>query len=233
MRLRQIVYPGDMPRPRRAAEGGLIYHALNRANGRSTVFETDDDYAAFERVMAQAVARQGMRLLADCLMPNHFHLLLWPRADGDLSAFMRWLTLTHTQRWHAHRSSAGTGHLYQGRFKSFVVQSDEHFLTVCRYVERNALRANLVERAEDWRWGSLWARRQGARRKAAPNRVADRPPAQLGGTCQSAIRCRRGGRGSAEHSTGAALRICGLAGKGDRAARVRVGIPSPRSSPQG
>jgi putative transposase len=148
-----------MPRPRRAAEGGLIYHALNRANALSTVFETDDDYAAFERVMAQAVARQDMRLLAYCLMPSHFHLLLWPRADGDLSAFMRWLTLTHTQRWHAHRSSAGTGHLYQGRFKSFVVQSDEHFLTVCRYVERNALRANLVERAEDWRWGSLWARR--------------------------------------------------------------------------
>jgi putative transposase len=148
-----------MPRPRRVAEGGLIYHALNRANACSTVFGTDDDYSAFERVMAQAVARHNMRLLAYCLMPNHFHLLLWPRADGDLSAFMRWLTLTHTQRWHAHRNSAGTGHLYQGRFKSFVVQSDEHFLTVCRYVERNALRANLVERAEDWRWGSLWARR--------------------------------------------------------------------------
>ena len=100
-----------------------------------------------------------MRLLAYCLMPNHFHLLLWPREDGDLSRFMRWLTMTHTQRWHAHRRTAGTGHLYQGRFKSFPVQSDEHFLTVCRYVERNALRAGLVERAEDWRWGSLWARR--------------------------------------------------------------------------
>jgi len=65
------------------------------------------------------------------------------------------LTLTHTQRWHAHRHSAGRGHLYQGRFKSFPVQDDEHFYTVCRYVERNALRANLVQRAEDWCWGSL------------------------------------------------------------------------------
>jgi putative transposase len=148
-----------MPRPRRAAEGGLVYHVLNRANARLTIFESDQDYAAFERALAQAVVRHDMRLLAYCLMPNHFHLLVWPRKDDDLSQFMRWLTVTHTQRWHAHRRSAGTGHLYQGRFKSFPVESDEHFLTVCRYVERNALRANLVERAEDWEWGSLAARR--------------------------------------------------------------------------
>ena len=147
-----------MPRPPRAAEGGLVYHALNRANARLAIFEADEDYAAFERVLAEAVARYDMRLLAYCLMPNHFHLLLWPREDGDLSNFMRWLAMTHTQRWHAHRRSAGTGHLYQGRFKSFPVQSDEHFLTVCRYVERNALNASAVDRAEDWRWGSLWAR---------------------------------------------------------------------------
>ena len=144
-----------MPRPPRAAEGGLVYHALNRANARLAIFETDEDYAAFERVLAEAVVRHHMRLLAYCLMPNHFHVLLWPREDGDLSRFMSWLTMTHTQRWHAHHRTAGTGHLDQGRFKSFPVQSDEHFLTVCRYVERNALRANLVGRAEDWRWGSL------------------------------------------------------------------------------
>lgn len=148
-----------MPRPKRAAEGGLVYHALNRANARLAIFDTEEDYAAFQRVLAQAVVRDDMRLLAYCLMPNHFHLVLWPPEDGDLSRFMRWLTVTHTQRWHAHHRTAGTGHLYQGRFKSFPVQSDEHFLTVCRYVERNALRANLVERAEDWRWGSLWSRR--------------------------------------------------------------------------
>jgi len=104
-------------------------------------------------------------------MPNHFHLLVWPREDGDLSRFMRWLTMTHTQRWHAHHRTAGTGHLYQGRFKSFPVQSDEHFLTVCRYVERNALRAGLVERAEGWRWGSLGARRA----KGDPDRPALTP----------------------------------------------------------
>ena len=145
-----------MGRPLRTAPGGLVYHVLNRANARQPIFKKDEDYHAFERVLAAVQERVGMRVLAYCLMPNHWHLVLWPRRDGDLSTFMRLLTLTHTQRWHAHRRSAGTGHLYQGRFKSFVVQQDDYLLTVCRYVERNALRANLVKRAEEWRWGSLW-----------------------------------------------------------------------------
>ena len=98
-----------MPRPRRAAEGGLIYHALNRANARLTFFDNDDDYAAFERVLQQAVARFDIRLLSYSLMPNDFYFLLWPREYGDLSIFMRWLTMTHTQRWHAHHGMAGTG----------------------------------------------------------------------------------------------------------------------------
>ncbi len=93
-------------------------------------------------------------------MPNHWHLLVWPRKDGELSEFVGWLTLTHTQRWHAFRQSIGTGHLYQGRFKSFPVEDDDHLFTAARYVERNALRANLVRRAEQWQWGSLsrWLR---------------------------------------------------------------------------
>jgi putative transposase len=119
------------------------------------------DYEAFERVLAEARQRHPMRILAWCLMPNHWHFVLWPRADGELSAFVRWLTHTHTMRWHAHYQSSGTGHLYQGRFKSFPIQADDHFLTVCRYVERNALRANLAERAEAWRWGSLWTQKYG------------------------------------------------------------------------
>ena len=145
-----------MSRPPRAAEGGLIYHALNRAVARAAIFDDDRDYDAFLRVVAEAAARHAMRILAYCVLPNHFHLVLWPGGDGDLSRLMRWLTMTHTQRWHAHRHSAGTGHLYQGRFKSFPVQDDGHFLTLCRYVERNALRAVLVPRAQEWRWGSLW-----------------------------------------------------------------------------
>ncbi len=145
-----------MGRPHRAAVGGYVYHVLNRANARMRIFADDGDYEAFEKVLLEAVERTQTRLLSYCLMPNHWHLLVWPREDGELSRFVGWLTLTHTQRWHAHRHSIGTGHLYQGRFKSFPVQDDDHFYTVARYVERNALRAGLVRRAEQWRWGSLW-----------------------------------------------------------------------------
>jgi putative transposase len=87
-------------------------------------------------------------------MPNHFHLLLGPREHGDLWQFLRWRTVTHTQRWHAHHRATGTGHLDQRRFQSFPVQSDKHFLTVCRSVERTAVRANWVQRAEDWNWAA-------------------------------------------------------------------------------
>ena len=131
---------------------------MNRSAGRVCIFDDAGDYAAFERVLAEAVARFAMRLCAYCLMPNHWHLVLWPRQDGELSPFMQWLTMTHTQRWHAHRHSAGRGHLYQGRFKCFACEHDPHFLSLCRYVERNALRAALAARAQDWRWSSLWRR---------------------------------------------------------------------------
>ena len=139
----------------------MVFHVLNRGNARARIFHKDADYEAFERILGEAKERYDMRVLAYCLMPNHWHLVLWPRHDGDLSRFMGWLTLTHTQRWHAHRGTGGSGHVYQGRFKSFPVQADDHFLTVCRYVERNALRANLVKRVEQWRWSSLWRRVRG------------------------------------------------------------------------
>ena len=138
--------------------GGVVYHVLNRANGGATIFETSDDYHAFEQVLLEARDRRHMRILAYCVMPNHWHMVLWPHQDGDLSDFLGWLTTTHIRRWRAFRKCDGAGHLYQGRFKSFPVQEDGHFLTVCRYVERNPLRASLVARAEDWRWRSLWLR---------------------------------------------------------------------------
>ena len=147
-----------MPRHARNAPGGLVYHVLNRAVARLPLFEKPADFDAFERVLILAHQKFPLRILSYVLMPNHWHLVLWPRMDGQLSDFCRWLTHTHTMRWHAHYHTAGTGHLYQGRFKAFAVQSDEHFYTVCRYVERNPLRANLVRRAENWRWGSLWRR---------------------------------------------------------------------------
>lgn len=151
-----------MPRPARVAPGGLVYHVLNRAVARLPLFKKAADYAAFEQVLAEAHGRCPIRMLAYGVMPNHWHLVLWPGDDGELTAFVRWLTHTHTMRWHAHHHTAGTGHLYQGRFKSLPVQTDAHLLTVCRYVERNPLRAGLVERAQDWRWSSLWRRTAGS-----------------------------------------------------------------------
>jgi REP element-mobilizing transposase RayT len=170
-----------MPRPLRIVPGGFVYHVLNRANGRRRIFDRDEDYRAFERVLAEIQGRIPMRVLAWCLMPNHWHLVLWPARDGDLSDYMRLVTLTHTQRWHAYRATTGSGHLYQGRFKSFVVQDDTHFLTVCRYVEGNALRAKLVTRAEDWRWCRSVARAAPASKSAAKAPpVAGHTPSRLG-----------------------------------------------------
>ena len=121
-----------MPRRARNTSAGLVYHMLNRGGGRQTLFHKEEDYAAFERVMAEAHQRVPIRILAYCLMPNHWHFLLWPRAEGEISEFMKWLTHTHTQRWHAHYHTSGTGHLYPDRFKSFPVQNDLHLLLVLR-----------------------------------------------------------------------------------------------------
>ena len=171
-----------MPRAARVAPGGVIFHVLNRGNARAPVFDDAGDYAAFVKVLSQALAAfPGVRLLAYCLMPNHWHLVLRPRADGELGRFMQRLTVTHVRRWHEHRHSTGGGHVYQGTYKSFPVQRDEHFLALCRYVERNPLRAGLVRRAQDWRWGSLWQREAAAKEAAAEAADADhdRPAALL------------------------------------------------------
>ena len=156
-----------MPRPERTDYGGYVYHVLNRANARVQIFDSDDDYRVFEDVLADAIDRVGMRLLSYCLMPNHWHLVVYPRKDGDLARCLHWLTMTHTQRWHVAHNTVGQGHLYQGRYKSFLCQTDAHFLQLVRYVERNARRANLVMRAEDWQWSSVWRRERGTAEQRA------------------------------------------------------------------
>jgi putative transposase len=143
-----------MPR-RRYAAGPYYFHVINRAVRRAQIFETSDDYGSFLRVLAEGLSRVPINVHVYCVMPNHFHLVVGPVEMSVLSAFMRWSTGTHSKRWHAWRGTTGTGPIYQGRFKAFPIQTDNHFLTVCRYVERNPLRANLVETAQDWRWSSL------------------------------------------------------------------------------
>ena len=149
-----------MPRHSRFQSGGFVFHVLNRRAGRQRLFYSEGDYAAFLAVLNEAQQNFALGILSYALMPTHWHLLVWPENDGDLAEFMRWLTVTHTHRWHLAHHSTGTGPVYQGRYKSFPVQDDDHFYTVARYIERNPLRAGLVASAESWRWSSLWQRRQ-------------------------------------------------------------------------
>lgn len=142
-----------MARPLRNTPGGYCYHVLSRGNGRQTVFHKAGDYEAFVGLFAAAQEVVPMRVLAYCLMPNHFHLVLWPRGDGDLSRWMQWILTTHVRRYH--RNHATSGHVWQGRFKAFPIQENEHLLTVLRYAERNPLRAGLVEKPLDWPYTSL------------------------------------------------------------------------------
>jgi len=129
----------------------MVFHVLNRGVGRMQIFDRAEDYAAFQRVVEETLRVSPIRIVAFCWMPNHWHFVLWPRYDGDLSAdFMQRMANMHTQRWQRAKRKVGYGHLYQGRFKSFPVETDDHFYTVVRYVERNALRAGLVARAEHW-----------------------------------------------------------------------------------
>ena len=160
-----------MPRTARLAPAGTVFHVLNRGVGRRRLFDDDADYAAFERCLAHALAAvPGVALLAYCLMPNHWHLLVVPAADDALGRFMQRLTVTHARRWQARRGAEGEGHLYQGRFKSFPAQDDDHFLAVARYVERNPVRAGLVADGRRWPWSSL------GRRPGGHPGPAGRPP---------------------------------------------------------
>jgi putative transposase len=138
----------------------MIYHVLNRGNGRMRIFHKGADFEAFERVLAEGMERYPVELFTYCLMPNHWHLVVRPGTDEALGRWMGWVGVTHVRRYHERYHSRGGGHLYQGRFKSFPVAEDDYFLVLCRYVEANALRAALVERAEQWQWSGLWRRTQ-------------------------------------------------------------------------
>ena len=158
-----------MPRRARATSPDSVYHVLNRASKRLTLFSEASDYSAFEAILFELVHDTGMRLLSYCIMPNHWHLVLWPKNISEMSDFMRRLTATHALRWHAFHKTGGTGPVYQGRYKAIPVQQDSHFFHLCRYVERNPLRAGLVLRAEDWTWSSL----------SRPTEKGSRPPFYL------------------------------------------------------
>lgn len=141
-----------MPRGARGLADGGIYHVINRGNGRQGVFHKPEDFAAFVEILDQAKVRHPVGVLAFCVMSNHFHLLVQPESGPDLSRFMQWFLTSHVRRYHRHYK--GSGHVWQGRFRSFLVQEDNHLLTVARYVGRNPLRAGMVASSKDWFWSS-------------------------------------------------------------------------------
>jgi putative transposase len=150
-----------MARAPRVDVGEHVYHVLNRSNGKVRIFHDDADYKDFEYLLDEMRETYDMRILAYILMPNHWHLLLFPKQDGDIGKSMHWLTTSHVRRHHSRKGTIGHGHIYQGTYKSFLVQTDAHLLTVLKYIERNAVRAKLSKTAEDWRWGSCYRRIRG------------------------------------------------------------------------
>jgi putative transposase len=148
-----------MPRPLRPIDEGLIYHVINRGNNRQNVFRKPADFKAFLAALAELKERRPFELYGYCLLDNHFHLLLRP-TGATISRIMQSLLVSHTQRYHRHYQSGG--HVWQGRFKSPVVQDDEHLLTVLRYIEANPLRAKIVKRADDYGWSSYLSHGLGA-----------------------------------------------------------------------
>lgn len=141
-----------MPRIARGLVGGAIYHILNRGNGRQEVFHKEYDYKAFIDLMAKSKKLCPIKIFAYCLMPNHFHMVLMPSKAEDLSRYMHWLMSSHVRRYHRHYGSSG--HIWQGRYKSFIIQEDEHLLMVLKYVEANPIRAGLVKSSKEWLWSS-------------------------------------------------------------------------------
>lgn len=165
-----------MPRLARIDVGNEIYHVINRANGRTQIFNTPEDYILFEKLILEAKELTDMRIFAYEIIPNHWHLILSPRNDGDLGVFMHHLTNKHTRQVHTSTGTIGSGHLYQGRYKSFLVDSEKYLLSVIKYTERNAVRAGLVRFCENWQWGSAWRRTHGTEQQ---KKLLDPLPVQL------------------------------------------------------
>jgi putative transposase len=164
-----------MARHHRITYGGVVYHVCNRGSRKGPLFNSPDEYTAFVRLLADGQARQPMRIIAYCLMPNHWHLLLWPKEDGDLSLYVGWVTNTHAQRFRRGTDTIGQGAVYQSRFQAVGVKDPIHLLDVWRYVERNPVKAGLVQRAEEWNWSSAASQRLGRRDLVLDDGPVSRP----------------------------------------------------------
>ena len=142
-------------------EEGYGYLVLNRGAQRRQLFFSDHDDERLENLTFETLERLRLTLFAYELMPNHWHFVVRPQIKQELSEYCQYLAGTHAKRSYDAPGTIGEGHVDQDRSKSFRVESDRHFLSLGRYVERNARQAQLVARAEHWRWSRLWRRLHG------------------------------------------------------------------------
>ena len=133
---------------------GFVYHVGNRGSRKGLLFDRPDDYDAFERLVAEVREAFAVRIIAYCLMHNHWHFLVWPLQDGIVSHFLKKLAETHASMFRRQTNTVGQGAVYQARFWDAPIHDYLHLLAAWRYIERNPIEAGLVERAEDWRWSS-------------------------------------------------------------------------------
>ena len=160
-----------MPRIPRGDLSGEVLHIINRGNARMAVFHDQEDYFKFLALLKEAKRRADVEVFAYCLMPNHFHLALRAKAGGSTSTMMQWL-MTSYVRYHHHKYQS-SGHLWQGRYKNFMVQQEGYLHMLLRYIEANPVRAGLAGRADAWQFGSAHERVQ------ADRNILDAPPIAL------------------------------------------------------
>ena len=144
-----------MPRRLRRSLQGAVFHVMNRAVRDTVLFKTRSDYRAFIATTRESLARSRIKVIAYNVMPNHWHFVAICDRIEEVSRWMHWLSCTHANRWNGAHGTRGRGAVYQGRFKAVPVQKNLSLARVCRYVERNALRASMVTAAQNWAWSSL------------------------------------------------------------------------------
>ena len=149
-----------VPRKPRIVHTGGIYHVVNRGNDKRVIYPQADEYEHFLALLQEGRSHAPVSIVAYCLMPTHFHLVLIPLADGALSTYMHRVTGSYASGLRQRTRTRGFGHVFQRRFWAAPVSDHEAFVCVLRYVEGNARRAGLVARAQEWRWTSLTDRMQ-------------------------------------------------------------------------
>lgn len=143
-----------MARPLRLEFAGALYHVTARGNAQANIFVDDVDRSQFLDLLGIEITQQGWRCFAYCLMDNHYHLLI-ETPEANLVAGMRHFNGVYTQRFNRRHSRAG--HLFQGRYKSIVVDKESYGLELCRYLVLNPVRARMVKQPENWQWSSYCA----------------------------------------------------------------------------